>query len=60
MVREQLETLIRSVGIREVARRSGVPASRIHDWLSGRRPMYLHRVEALARAVGYKLVLERG
>lgn len=52
----QLEPLIRAAGIRKVARRSGVPVTRIHDWLSGRRPVYLHRVEAIAEVVGVRLV----
>lgn len=55
----QLEELVRAVGIREVARRTGIPASRIHDWLGGRRPIYLHRVEAIAEAVGMRLMLAK-
>lgn len=54
-----LERAVREVGVNEVARRSGVPQSRISDWMRGARPLYLHRAEAIAEAVGYSLVALR-
>ncbi|GMV72858.1 MAG: hypothetical protein AMXMBFR77_26950 [Phycisphaerales bacterium] len=51
-LREQIEPFVREIGLREVARRSGVPNTRISEWLSGRRDMYGHRIDAIAAACG--------
>lgn len=51
-IREQLEPLIRAAGVREVARRSGVPQPRLSEWLNGRANLTVARAEAVAAAVG--------
>ena len=51
-VRDQLEPLIRAAGVREVARRSGIPQPRLSEWLNGRANLTVARAEAVAAAVG--------
>lgn len=56
-IREQLEPIIREVGVNEVARRAGIPPARLYDWFAGRRDLYAERLEAVAEAVGRPLQL---
>lgn len=51
-VRDQLEPLIRAAGVREVARRAGIPQPRLSEWLNGRANLTVARAEVLAAAVG--------
>tara|TARA_R110000803_G_scaffold210718_1_gene283371 strand:+ start:7169 stop:7378 length:210 start_codon:yes stop_codon:yes gene_type:complete len=60
----QLRRRIRVAGINDVARRSGVAASTLSDWVNatsraGRRDRRLNdsQLERVARAVGCKLVV---
>lgn len=51
-IRDQLEPLIRAAGVREVARRAGIPQPRLSEWLNGRANLTVARAEAVAAAVG--------
>lgn len=48
-----LEPVIREVGVREVARRTGLSPATISLWLSGRNDMSYQNVRSIAHAVGY-------
>lgn len=54
-LKEQLEPLIRKSKIARVAEASGVHATRISDWLAGRRDIRVQTLERLAEAVGVRL-----
>lgn len=58
-IKEQLEPIIRRVGIREVARRAGMSHVTLHQWFSGKQRMSDEQLERIAQAVGHRLVLKR-
>lgn len=57
-VRAVLEPVIRGVGLREVSRRCGVPASRVSEWFAGRWCPSFDQISAMAEAVGARLDLK--
>lgn len=57
-IRAQLTPLIRALTIAEVARRSGVPAPNISDWLAGRSTITVETAERLAAACGAKITVQ--
>lgn len=59
-LREQLEPLIRKAKIARVAEASGVHATRISDWLAGRRDIRVQTLERLAKAVGVRMIADAG
>ena len=65
-IREQLGPWVIGMGLREVSRRTGIPAGTLSQWISGRvtagrnRPARLNdqQIEAIAAAVGVKVKVE--
>lgn len=56
--RTQLEPLIREAGLREVAEKADVRHSHISGWLGRKAPMRLERVDRLAAALGFRIVVK--
>jgi DNA-binding phage protein len=54
-IREALAPAIRSTGMSEVSDRTGIHRSTIYQWLGGARDLPLHRIDAIAEAVGLSL-----
>lgn len=52
-----LEDVIRRIGVREVARRSGVTPSAISQWLGGTSDLRLGTLERILEAIGWEFVV---